>query len=346
MAKILVIAEKPSVGRDIARVLGCKKKEDGCLVGKDYIVSWAIGHLVTLAEPEDYEKEWKKWDANTLPMLPQSMKLKSIAQTTKQLKRLRELMNDTETDSIICATDSGREGELIFRYIYRITKCQKPFSRLWISSMTDIAIKEGFAKLKRGDEYDDLYLSAKCRSEADWLVGMNATRAYSLRYGTLLSIGRVQTPTLSMIVTRQKEMNAFDAKNYFPRPDDQIDSIIFDDSVKSEKKKVTPKKIEKEASSSIKKKPDSKIQTIEESAPRKAEKVDRENEKQEKSVVKKAESSSLKQGKKVPPMDELVILNVHALRRIARSFDDFPIKGRDISKANRAKLLDHFKSMQ
>jgi microcompartment protein CcmL/EutN len=131
-----------------------------------------------------------------------------------------------------------------------------------------------------------------------------------------------------------------------PRPDDQIDSIIFDDLVKSEKKKVTPKKIEKEASSSIKKKPDSKIQTIEESAPRKAEKVDRENEKQEKSVVKKAESSSSKQGKKVPPMDELVILNVHALRRIARSFDDFPIKGRDISKANRAKLLDHFKSMQ
>jgi len=215
MGKILIIAEKPSVGRDIARVLGCKKNADGCLVGEDYIVSWAIGHLVTLAEPEDYHKEWKRWDANTLPMLPQSMKLKSISQTMKQLRRLRELMNDTETDSIICATDSGREGELIFRYIYRITKCEKPFSRLWISSMTDIAIKEGFAKLKKGEEYDDLYFSAKCRSEADWLVGMNATRAYSLRYGTLLSIGRVQTPTLAMIVTRQKEIDAFDSKDYF-----------------------------------------------------------------------------------------------------------------------------------
>lgn len=215
MGKVLVIAEKPSVGRDIARVLGCKKNGDGCLIGEEYIVSWAVGHLVTLAEPQDYHKEWKKWDVGTLPMLPQNMKLKPILQTTKQLKRLRELMNDTETDSIICATDSGREGELIFRYIYRIAKCQKAFSRLWISSMTDIAIQEGFAKLKKGAEYDALYLSAKCRSEADWLVGMNATRAYSLRYGTLLSIGRVQTPTLAMIVTRQKEIDAFDAKDYF-----------------------------------------------------------------------------------------------------------------------------------
>lgn len=215
MGKILVIAEKPSVGRDIAKVLKCTTRGEGCLIGEEYVVSWAIGHLVTLAEPEDYDTSFKKWNFQTLPILPQEMKLKPVKKTVSQLKILRRLMNDKDTDSIICATDSGREGELIFRYIYEIAKCKKPVERLWISSMTDIAIKEGFAHLKDSQEYDLLYLSAKCRSEADWLVGINATRAYTLKYNALLSIGRVQTPTLAMIVTRQKEIDAFTTKEYY-----------------------------------------------------------------------------------------------------------------------------------
>jgi len=215
MGKILVVAEKPSVARDIGKVIGAGQKGDGCLVGGEYVVSWAIGHLVTLAEPEDYGEQYKKWNMETLPILPEEMKLKAIKNTRSQLKILHKWMNSEEIDSIICATDSGREGELIFRYIYEVTKSKKPFQRLWISSMTEQAIKEGFASLKDGGKYDLLYASAKCRSEADWLVGMNATRAYTLKYNTLLSIGRVQTPTLALIVERQKEIDAFDAKDYF-----------------------------------------------------------------------------------------------------------------------------------
>ena len=215
MGKILVIAEKPSVARDIAKVLKAGQKGDGCLIGEKYVVSWAVGHLVTLAEPEDYDENYKKWNFSALPILPDEMKLKAIKQTRDQLKILHKWMNSPEIDSLICATDSGREGELIFRYIYDITKCKKPFERLWISSMTEEAIKEGFATLKNGAEYDLLYSSAKCRSEADWLVGMNATRAYTLRYGALLSIGRVQTPTLALIVNKQKEIDAFVAEDYF-----------------------------------------------------------------------------------------------------------------------------------
>ena len=215
MGKILVIAEKPSVARDIAKVLKANQKGDGCLIGENHVVSWAVGHLVTLAEPEDYDEKYKKWNFSTLPILPEEMKLKEIQQTRSQLKVLHKWMNSAEIDSLICATDSGREGELIFRYIYEITNCKKPFERLWISSMTEEAIKEGFATLKDGREYDLLYTSAKCRSEADWLVGMNATRAYTLRYDALLSIGRVQTPTLALIVNKQKEIDAFVAEDYF-----------------------------------------------------------------------------------------------------------------------------------
>ncbi|NCC16234.1 MAG: DNA topoisomerase III [Clostridia bacterium] len=215
MGRILVVAEKPSVARDIAKTLGAVQKGDGCLVGENYVVSWAIGHLVTLAEPEDYNEKYKKWSFASLPILPEKMELKAIKNTRSQLKILHKWMNDKEISSIICATDSGREGELIFRYIYEITKCKKPFQRLWISSMTEQAIKEGFAHLKDGEDYDLLYHSAKCRSEADWLVGMNATRAYTLRYNVLLSIGRVQTPTLALIVEKQKEIDAFLSKDYF-----------------------------------------------------------------------------------------------------------------------------------
>lgn len=215
MGKILVIAEKPSVGRDIARVLRCTGKGDGFLYNTEYIVSWAIGHLVALQEPEDYDVRYKKWHMETLPILPQTMKLKVLPKTKKQFIVLKKLMNDKSVDSIICATDSGREGELIFRYIYRMSGCRKPFQRLWISSMTDEAIKEGFVNLKPGQAYDALYESARCRSEADWLVGMNASRAFTVMYKTLLSVGRVQTPTLAILVARHKEIEAFKPQDYW-----------------------------------------------------------------------------------------------------------------------------------
>lgn len=217
MGKILVIAEKPSVGRDIAKTLKATQKGDNCLFSDEYIVSWAIGHLVTLFDPEDYDKALKKWDMNTLPIMPDEIQLKASRNKgiKEQFSLLKKMMNSKDVSSLICATDSGREGELIFRYIYALAKCKKPFSRLWISSMTDKAIKDGFANLKDGSEFDNLYLSAKCRSESDWLVGINATRAYTIRYNTLLSIGRVQTPTLGILVDRQIEINNFVSQEYF-----------------------------------------------------------------------------------------------------------------------------------
>ena len=215
MGKKLIVTEKPSVARDIANVLGVKGRGDGCLIGDEYIVTWAIGHLVTLLDPEEYDEKYRKWSLTTLPILPEQMKIKPISKTRKQYQIIKKLMLDKEVDSIICATDSGREGELIFRYIYEHAKCKKKVQRLWISSMTDQAIKKGFENLKPGEDYDNLYESAKCRSEADWLVGMNATRAFTIQYGTLLSVGRVQTPTLGIIVNRQKEINAFVPDDYF-----------------------------------------------------------------------------------------------------------------------------------
>lgn len=215
MGKILVLAEKPSVARDIANVLGCKGKGNGFLANEKYIVSWAVGHLVTLYEPEEYNLEYKKWRFETLPIIPEVMKIKPIDATKKQFEIIKELMEDKNIDYLICATDAGREGELIFRYTYEAAGCTKPFKRLWISSMTDEAIKDGFASLKNGTEYDNLYKSAKCRSEADWLVGMNASRAFTLKYNILLSIGRVQTPTLAIIVKRQHEIDNFVPTDYF-----------------------------------------------------------------------------------------------------------------------------------
>ena len=209
MGKILVIAEKPSVGRDIARVIGCRDRGDGCLIGEKYIVTWAVGHLVTLAEPDEMDEKYRKWSFDTLPILPEEIPLKVIRQTKSQFQILKKLMNDRETDSLICATDAGREGELIFRYIYEKAECKKPFERLWISSMTDEAISEGFRNIRPGREYEGLYASARCRSKADWLVGMNASRAFTLKYNALLSVGRVQTPTLAILVRRRKEIEQF-----------------------------------------------------------------------------------------------------------------------------------------
>ncbi|MCF0135308.1 MAG: DNA topoisomerase 3, partial [Lachnospiraceae bacterium] len=213
--KILVIAEKPSVARDYARVLKCSGKGEGCIVGEDYIVSWAVGHLIELCPPDKYDEKYKRWNYQDLPIIPTTMETQVIRGSGKQFQILKKLMNSKEVSRIICGTDSGREGELIFRYIYEAVGCKKPFDRLWVSSMTDEAIRKGFQELKDGREYDTLYASAKCRSEADWLVGMNGSRAFTVKYDALLTIGRVQTPTLSIIVNRQKEIDAFVPKEYF-----------------------------------------------------------------------------------------------------------------------------------
>lgn len=214
MGKILVVAEKPSVGKDIARVLGCKNCGEGCLSGERYVVTWAIGHLVSLCEPDELDSRYKRWSYQTLPILPQEIPLKVLPATAGQYGVVSGLMNSEETDDIICATDAGREGELIFRYIYEKCACRKPVKRLWISSMTDEAIREGFAAIRPGADYDGLYRSAVCRSQADWLVGMNATRAFTLRYDTLLSVGRVQTPTLAILVKRRKEIEGFTPEGF------------------------------------------------------------------------------------------------------------------------------------
>ncbi|MEG0768113.1 MAG: DNA topoisomerase, partial [Clostridia bacterium] len=214
MSMTLVIAEKPSVGRDLARVLGCRERQDGYMRGSDgWCVTWAIGHLVSLCEPEELSTVYRKWRMSDLPILPETIPLKILPKTKGQFRIIEQLMK--EADDLVCATDAGREGELIFRYVYQMAGCTKPVRRLWISSMTDEAIREGFASLRPESAYDALYQSARCRSEADWLVGMNASRAFTLRYQALLSIGRVQTPTLQILVKRRQEMEAFTVKPYF-----------------------------------------------------------------------------------------------------------------------------------
>ena len=215
MGKTVVVAEKPSVGRDIARVIGCRDRGEGCMIGSEYIVTWAVGHLVTLCEPDEIDERYKRWRTEDLPILPPSIPLKVIKATKDQFKIVKQLICASDTDSVICATDAGREGELIFRYIYEKSGCRKPFKRLWISSMTDEAIREGFRTIKPGSDYDGLYRSAQCRSQADWLVGMNASRAFTLRHDTLLSVGRVQTPTLAILVKRRKEIEDFKPEEYF-----------------------------------------------------------------------------------------------------------------------------------
>lgn len=215
MGRTVVVAEKPSVGRDIARVLRCQEKGEGCLVGDSYTVTWAIGHLVSLCEPDEMDEKYKKWRMADLPILPAKIPLKVLPKTKAQFRIIKKLICHQDTEKVICATDAGREGELIFRFIYQETGCQKPVDRLWISSMTDEAIKEGFASLRPGQDYENLYKSASCRAQADWLVGMNASRAFTLRYNALLSVGRVQTPTLAILVKRQLEIAAFKPEDYY-----------------------------------------------------------------------------------------------------------------------------------
>lgn len=213
--KILVIAEKPSVARDIARVLGCSKKENGALEGNKYIVTWALGHLVTLKDPEDYDKKYKEWNMAVLPMMPEKLQIKVIPQTGKQYHAVTTQLARKDVNEIVIATDAGREGELVARWILDKAHNQKPCKRLWISSVTDKAIREGFANLKDAKEYDNLYRAAVSRAEADWLVGINATRALTCKYNAQLSCGRVQTPTLAMIAQREQEIREFVPKPYY-----------------------------------------------------------------------------------------------------------------------------------
>ena len=213
--KSLVIAEKPSVARDIARVLGANQKNGGILEGKNYVVTWALGHLVTLAAPEEYDRKYEKWEMATLPMLPKEMKLVVIRQTGRQFSVVKTQLFRKDIGEIIIATDAGREGELVARWILEKAGCHKPIKRLWISSVTDKAIKEGFANLKDGHDYDNLYRAAVARAEADWLVGMNGTRALTCKYNAQLSCGRVQTPTLAMIAKREEEIRKFVPKEYY-----------------------------------------------------------------------------------------------------------------------------------
>ena len=213
--KSLIIAEKPSVARDIARVLHCTKNQGGVLEGNAYVITWGLGHLVTLADPEDYDPNYKEWKLEDLPMMPDHFKLEVIRQTGKQYQIVRKQLHRNDVGEIIIATDAGREGELVARLILEKAGNNKPIKRLWISSVTDKAIKEGFARLKNGHEYDNLYDAAMCRAEADWLVGINATRALTCKYNAQLSCGRVQTPTLAIIESREEEIKHFVPKSYY-----------------------------------------------------------------------------------------------------------------------------------
>ncbi|MBD7908675.1 DNA topoisomerase III [Sporosarcina gallistercoris] len=215
MSKSLVLAEKPSVARDIARVLGCHKKGNGFLEGDRYIVTWALGHLVTHADPEGYGQEFKEWKMEHLPIIPEPFKLTPIKQTSKQYNAVKAQLRRADVKDVIIATDAGREGELVARWILELAKNRKPIKRLWISSVTDKAIKDGFANLKDGKAYENLYEAAAARAEADWVVGINATRALTVKHNAQLSTGRVQTPTLAMIAERERAIQKFQPKPYW-----------------------------------------------------------------------------------------------------------------------------------
>ena len=215
LISILVVAEKPSVAMSYAKVLGATNRQDGYLEGNDYLVSWCIGHLVELAPPNVYDAKYVKWSIADLPILPQKWQYLVSASTKKQFGILQKLMHRPDVDSIVCATDAGREGELIFRLVYQQAQCKKPFSRLWLSSMEDSAIREGFANLKPSTEYDALYQAALCRERADWMVGINASRLFSCLYGQPLAVGRVMTPVLAMTVVREAAIAAFVPEKFY-----------------------------------------------------------------------------------------------------------------------------------
>jgi DNA topoisomerase-3 len=211
---VAVLAEKPSVARDIARVLGAQTRGEGYLHGNGYVITWAVGHLASLAQPHEIRPEWKAWRRDLLPMLPASWPLVIYEKTKDQFETVRKILCSPRVSQVICATDAGREGELIFRYIYEAAHCEKPVRRLWISSLTPEAIRRGFEGVRPGSDYDALADAARGRSRADWLVGMNLSRAYTLAYGSELSVGRVQTPTLAMIVERELAVRRFVPEDY------------------------------------------------------------------------------------------------------------------------------------
>lgn len=212
---ILVIAEKPSVAQTIAAALGAKKKQDGYIEGNGYLISWCVGHLVQLADAAAYGEQYKKWSYDSLPILPQKWQYTISADKGKQFKILKELMHRTDISEIVNACDAGREGELIFRFVYEVAGCNKPMRRLWISSMEDNAIRSGFDNLKDGRDYDPLYASALCRAKADWIIGINATRLFSCLYHKTLNVGRVQTPTLKMLTDRDAAITTFKKEKYY-----------------------------------------------------------------------------------------------------------------------------------
>ena len=211
----LVIAEKPSVAMSLAAVLGARERKDGYLEGSGYLVSWCVGHLLELAQPEAYKEQYAKWRYEDLPILPENWKYEVPKDKKKQLALLCRLMKDKRVDSVVCATDAGREGELIFRLVYEYAGCNKPMERLWISSMEDAAIREGFDHLRPGSDYDKLYDAAVCRAGADWLIGINATRLFSVLYGVTLNVGRVMSPTLALLVQRESDIESFISKPFY-----------------------------------------------------------------------------------------------------------------------------------
>ena len=228
----LVIAEKPSVAKSIAQVLGAKEKNNGYIKGNGYIVSWCIGHLVGLANPDLYNEKYKKWNIDDLPIIPDEFILVVNESTKEQYSILKNLMNSNEISEIICATDSGREGELIFRYVYQKTNCNKPVKRLWVSSLTDEAIKNGFENLKDIEVYNNLYEAGFKRSIADWIIGINASRFYSALYNNKINVGRVQTPTLNIVVERENKIKNFTKEKYY-------EIVIEKEDLKAKTEKIT-----------------------------------------------------------------------------------------------------------
>lgn len=211
----LVIAEKPSVGKAIAKVLGANKSNDGYVEGNGYIVSWCVGHLVQLINPDEYDEKFKKYSFDTLPIIPDDFKFKISDSTVKQYNVLKNLMFRSDVDELVCATDAGREGECIFRYVYNYAGCHKPVKRLWISSVEDKAIRDGFNNLRDSSDFDNMFEAGFSRAKADWLVGMNFSRLFTCRYGSRLTVGRVQTPTLAMIVKRDSDVKNFVRQKFF-----------------------------------------------------------------------------------------------------------------------------------
>lgn len=234
----LIIAEKPSVAQEIAKVIGAKEKKNSYIQGNGYIVSWCYGHLVGLAQPNDYDEKYKKWTLEDLPIIPKEYELKVNDDTKDHFYMLKNLMNREDIEELICATDSGREGELIFRFVYEKANCKKPFKRLWVSSLTEESIKNGFENLKDGSDYDHLFQAGMKRAISDWIVGLNATRMYSLKYGNKITVGRVQTPTLAIIVNREKEFTRFKkVKNYkiiLEKAGFQAESDVFTSKIETE----------------------------------------------------------------------------------------------------------------